>query len=269
MKFDVNLSIIGKTLRDHYRSSIAWGLGLLSIISLQLYIYPTAVQSSDAMQQYIDAFPEAFKTIFRMEDYFSGEGFLGTELYSLMIPLIFISICAARGSSAIGSEIESGTADVLFTLPISRQRILISKLIAMVLEITFLSILVIFSISIGAGLVDMEIGFSQLVTATSASALMGLIYGSVALLAGSLTGRKGAATGLAIATAIAALLFYSLAPIVDTFDYLTPLNPMDWAINGNPLSEGVSLANFVKLVSLYFLLSASALAIFNKRDIRA
>jgi ABC-2 type transport system permease protein len=265
----VNLAIIGKTLRDHWRSTLAWSFGLLGMISLQLYIYPSVVTSSDAMRQYIDAFPEALKTIFRMEDYFSGAGFLGTELFSLMVPLIFISVAAARGSSAIAAEIEAGTADILFTLPISRTRILVSKLAAMVIELTLLTTLTVLSIAIGAKLVSMDISTFALITATSACALMALGYGAIALFAGSLTGKRGVATGLTISVAIAALLFYSLAPIVDTFDYLAPFNPMDWAINGNPLSQGIPAANFVKLLLLFTAFSSLALYLFRNRDIKA
>jgi ABC-2 type transport system permease protein len=234
------------------------------MISLELYIYPSVVTSSDAMKQYIDAFPDALKTIFRMEDYFSGAGFLGTELFSMMVPLIFVSVAAARGSSAIAAEVE-----ILFTLPISRTRILLSKLAAMIIELLLLSTLAVTSISIGAQLVSMEISVGALVTATSASALMALGYGAIALFAGSLTGKRGVATGLTITVAIAALLFYSLAPIVDTFDYLTPFNPMDWAINGNPLSQGISAINFAKLSLLFTAFSALAIYLFRKRDIKA
>lgn len=265
----MNFAIVTKTLRDHWRSSLAWSLGLLGMISLELYIFPSVVTSSDAMKQYIDAFPDALKTIFRMEDYFSGAGFLGTELFSMMIPLIFVSVAAARGSSAIAAEVETGTADILFTLPISRTRILLSKLAAMIIELLLLSTLAVTSISIGAQLVSMEISVGALITATSASALMALGYGAIALFAGSLTGKRGVATGLTITVAIAALLFYSLAPIVDTFDYLTPFNPMDWAINGNPLSQGISAFNFAKLFLLSSGFSALAIYLFRKRDIKA
>lgn len=265
----MNLAIITKTLRDRWRSTTAWSVGLLAIITLQLYIYPTVATSSGAMQEYIDAFPEALKTIFRLEDYFSGAGFLGTELFSLMIPLILISVAAARGSTAIAGEIEAGTADILFALPISRTKILVSKMFALVLELLFLVTLAVTSIAIGATMVDMEISTISLITATSASGLMALVFGSIALVAGSLTGKRGVATGLAITFAIAALLFYSLAPIVNTFDYLTPFNPMDWAINGNPLSNGVSALSLVKLVLLFNAFSAAALLLFRKRDIKS
>jgi ABC-2 type transport system permease protein len=115
----------------------------------------------------------------------------------------------------------------------------------------------------------MQVSTSAIAVATLASGLMALIFGAIALFAGSLTGKKGVATGLAITAAIAALLFYSLAPIVDTFDYLTPFNPMDWAINGNPVANGISLFNFMKLSLLFVGFSALALFFFRKRDIKS
>lgn len=265
----MNMTLVVKTLRDRWRSTTAWGVGLLSIISLQLYIYPTVANSADAMTQYIDAFPEALKTIFRIEDYVSGPGFLGTELFSLMIPLIFISLAAGRGSSAIAGEVESGTADILFALPISRTKILLSKLAAMTIELIFLSTVTVIAIASGARLVELKIGTPKLIYATTASALMALVFGAIALLAGAFTGKKSVATGLAITFAIGALLFYSLAPIVDTFDYLTPFNPMDWAINGNPLANGISPASFLKLGTTYLILSGLAVYLFKERDIKA
>ena len=265
----MNFTVIVKTMRDHWKSTLMWSLGILSITAIQLYIYPSVVKSSTAMQSYIDAFPEALRTIFRMEDYFSGEGFLGTELYSMMVPLIFISMSAARGSSAIAGEEENGNADIIFSLPISRTKVVVNKMIALVIECLLVAILLVIAIAIDSQLVDMKIEISKVAIATGASALLGLIFGAFALIAGALTGKKAIATGLSVAFAIAALLFYSLAPLVDTFDALAPFNPMNWAINGNPLSEGVSGLNFVKLASLFVALNFLALYLFKNRDIKS
>ena len=265
----MNLAIVLRSLTDHWKSTLMWALGIVSITSIQLYIYPSVIESSAAMQSYIDAFPEALKTVFRIEDYFSGEGFLGTELYSMMVPLILISLSAARGSSAIAAEEESGSADILFSLPISRAKIVVSKLVALIVEATFVATCLVIAIAIGSRLVDMQISLRKVVVATTAVLLLGLIFGALALIAGALTGKKAVATGLAIAAAISALLFYSLAPIVDTFDAFTPFNPMNWAINGNPLSDGVSAGNFAKLLGLFLALTSSALLVFRNRDIKS
>ena len=98
---------------------------------------------------------------------------------------------------------ESGTADILYTLPISRTRIVISKVAALFIEIALMSISTILTVVIGAKMVNMTIATSSVITATVAAGLMALIFGGLALLAGSFTGKKGAATGLAVTIAIA------------------------------------------------------------------
>lgn len=261
--------LVRKTLRDHWRSSLSWGVGIIALASIELYIYPTVVKSASAMQQYIAAFPEALKTIFRMDEYVSGAGFLGTELFSMMFPLIFISIASARGSDAIAREVETGTADLLFTLPHSRLKLISSKITALFTEIFLIGGAALLSIIIGARMVDMTIGSRQLAVATLASVLLGTIFGGFALIAGALTGKKGAATGLAVAPGIAFFLFYSLAPLVNTFDSFLAINPFEWALNGNPLSKGVSAISFEKLIAANISMYALALFIFQRKDIKA
>lgn len=265
----MSLAIVFKTLRDSRKSTFFWTLGLLATAGIQLYIYPSVVKSSTAMQSYIDAFPDALKTVFRMENYTSGAGFLGVELYSLMVPLIFVAIGAARGSSAIAGEEEGGTADILFTIPISRTKIICSKIFALIIEIFLLSTLLVLAIKIGSELVDMTISMQAVAVATIATALLGLIFGAISLFVGSFTGKKGAATGVAVALGIAALLFYTMAPLVDTFDALTPFNPMNWAINGNPLSNGIPATHMLKLIVTSLGFTAISIVVFRKRDIKA
>jgi len=106
-----------------------------------------------------------------MEDYTSGAGYLSTELFCMMLPLIFISIGASWGANAIVQEEERRTTDILLTLPISRVRVLSVKITAAVI--------------------------AQVLLAAD-------------------WGKRSIALGGAIALAIAG--FFSLAPLVDTFE---------------------------------------------------
>ena len=82
--------LLFKTWRDHWKSLLSWAGVVVAMTSLQLSVFPSIAKTADAAEQFIDAYPEAFKKIFRMEDYTSGPGFLSTELFSLMLPLVLI-----------------------------------------------------------------------------------------------------------------------------------------------------------------------------------
>ena len=58
-------------------------------------------------------------------------GYLGTELFSLIVPLLLIIAAVATGARAIAGEEERGTLDLLMSLPVTRRRVTAEKLAAM------------------------------------------------------------------------------------------------------------------------------------------
>lgn len=237
--------------------------------SIQLTVYPTIAQSGAAAKQFIDSYPDAFKEMFRMTDYTSGSGFLATELYSLMLPLVIIGLGVTWGAGATAEEEERGTADILFTLPVSRNQIIIGKIIAALVAMTILGSITLINIEIGKGLADLTVSSVNTLYATISCVLLGFFFAGISLILGSVSGKKGIALGGSTGLAIVAFLFFSLAPLVDTFDYLTPINPFQWAIGENQLAEGLDAIGMIKLGIASVALYCGALFFLNRRDIRA
>jgi ABC-2 type transport system permease protein len=261
------IALIFKTWRDHFKSLIAWALVIIAMTSIQLSVYPSIVKSGEAAKEFVDVFPDAFKKIFRMEDYTSGAGFLSTELFSLMIPLVLIAIGATWGASATAEEEENGTADLLFTLPISRLKVLASKLLATFSVIMFLGLVIYLNIFFGSGLVNLEVNYYFIYAAIASSMALGLYFSSWGLLIGVITGKKGVSLGAASAIGLMSFVFYSLAPLVDNFDFLSPINPFQWAIGGNILFNGPDWAGFTKLILGTIIIYVLSGYIFNRKDI--
>ena len=264
----MNYSLIAKTFRDHWKSLLAWGSVIVFMSTIELYVYPTIAKTGDGMNQLLESFPDAIKEIFRMQDYTSGAGFLSTELFSLMIPLVLIAVGATWGSSATAQDEEDGTADLLFSLPVSRSKVMLSKIIATVSACLLLAIIAFVNIAIGAPLVNMEIDTAHLAATCFSMFLLGIFFSSVGFLIGSLTGKKGVSLGISSGLGILAFLFYSLAPLVNTFDYITPINPIQWSLGGNQLFEGADLIGYLKLAFAALLLYLLAIFTFNRKDIK-
>ena len=163
-----------KTWWDHWRTLLAWSLTLILLVSIQMSIYPSISKNKTALQGFLDSYPEAIRKIFRMQDYTSGPGFLSTELYSMMVPLVLIAVGATWGASATAEEEDEGTADVLLTLPISRTRILFSKMAATITVVVGLAFLAVANILILKNTVDMELDSGKLLAATFSSISLGL-----------------------------------------------------------------------------------------------
>lgn len=263
------ISLILKTWHDHWKSLLSWAGVIVAMTSIQLSVYPSIVKTGDAATQFIDAYPEAFKKMFRIEDYTSGPGFLSTELFSLMLPLVLIAVGTTWGASATAEEEEKGTADLLFTLPISRLKVLASKMIATFSVLIFLGVVIYVNLYIGADMVDLTVNFNYILAAILSSIALGLFFSGLGFFIGSVTGKKGVSLGSASAIGLLSFVFYSLAPLVDNFDFLNPINPFDWAIGGNILFEGPDWTGFTKLIIGTVVLYVGAAFVFKKKDIHA
>jgi ABC-2 type transport system permease protein len=256
-----------KTWRDHWKSFLAWSITLVALTSLQMSIYPSISENSGAIQQFLDAYPDAIKKIFRMQDYTTGPGFLGTELYSLMIPLVLIAVGATWGASATAEEEDEGTADLLLTLPISRIRMLIAKTLAAVCALVLLALVAMANILLLKDAVGMEIETGDLIAGTISSITLGLFFTGIAFLAGSFSRQKGAAVGVVTGIALISFLIYSLSGLVDDFDPVMPFNPMQWGLGGNPLFNGIDYPGNLKLLTGTLILLGLANAKFKTKDI--
>lgn len=256
-----------KTWRDHWRTLLAWSITLIALVSIQMSIYPSISENTGAIQQFLDAYPDAIKKIFRMEDYTTGPGFLGTELYSMMVPLVLIAVGATWGASATAEEEDDGTADVLLTLPISRTRILISKIAAAMSAVVLLAILAMLNILALRSAVDMDIAVDKLIAASISSIALGFFFAGIAFLIGSFSRHKGGAVGGVTGIALIAFLIYSLSGLVDDFDPITPYNPMEWGLGGSPLFNGIDGPGVAKLALGSLILLTLSIVKFDKKDI--
>lgn len=263
------MTLIFKTARDHWRAYFFWTLGLVSLVAVMLSVYPTVRSSAAGLATFLNNYPEALKQIFRMQDYTSGPGYLTTELFSMMLPLVFISIGASWGSAATAQEEERRTADILLTLPISRVRILVSKIVTAILAQIVLAIVLALTLFIGIRFVNLSLGTAKIIAGALSGMLLGIMFNSLATFIGAAWGKKSIALGGAIGLAIAGFLFYSLGPIVNTFERIAPFNPFQWTLGSKPLFDGIDAGYTVLSLLLSAVLYLGSLFVFKRRDIQA
>ena len=263
------MTLMFKTARDHWKAFFFWTLGLIAMVIIQLSVYPTVRSSAAGLASFLDNYPKALREIFRMEDYTSGPGYLSTELFSMMLPLIFISIGASWGSNATAQEEERRTADILLTLPISRVRILTTKIATAVLAQLVLAMVLVLTLAIGIHFVDLPLATVKIIAGALTGVLLGILFNAVATFVGAAWGKRSVALGGAIGLAVTGFLFYSLSPLVHTFDSLAPINPFQWTLGSRPLYDGIDWGYTAFALLLSAALYAASLFVFKRRDIHA
>lgn len=260
-------SLFVKTLHDSVRGITAWIAGIIALISVQLGVYPTVRASASRWVELAEVFPEYVREIFRMDDYGTAVGYLSTELFSATLPLMFVTLGVTWGARIATDEVENGTADVLFALPISRRSFIVTRISAMVAVLFACGTALALGLVVGTRIVDMDVAASRIVSGSVTMVLIGLFFGALAAFIGSATGRRSMGLGVGLAFAIACFVVYSLAPLVDVMDALNPYNPMQWTLGADALRSGFAVRDSIWAVLGAAAFLGLALLAFDRRDV--
>lgn len=258
------------TLLDLRRSLAWWSLGLVGMVALEISVYPT-VRDDSGFSELTENYPEFFKELFSFGgsefDFTSAAGYLGIELFSLIIPLLLIIAAVATGARAIAGEEEQGTLDLLLSLPITRRRVAAEKLAAMALEVVALGVVLLIALWIGVRAVDMTVSLAHLAAGVIGAAALAVGFGAIALLVGAATGSRSAAIGVASALAVASYLVNSLAGLVSQLEPVQRLTPFYHYTAPDSLRDGISWPHLGALVLVIVVASAAALLLVDRRDL--
>ncbi len=264
-------SVFSKSLRDLRRSFAWWALGLAGYVALIVSVYPTIRDNPD-LNKLVESYPEALKAFIAFGgqfDFTSAAGYLGSELFSFMIPALFLVATVGNGAGSIAGEEERGTLDLLLSAPLSRTRIAVEKLGAMCVEVAGLGFVLWLALWIGALAFGMHISAAHLGAAVLAVVVLAAAYGAIAFMLAAATGRKSLAVGVTVALAVGAYLVNSLASLVDALGPFQKVSPFYHYAAGDPLHRGLDPWHTLFLLGVGAAAAVVGVVLFARRDVAA
>ena len=130
------------------------------------------------------------------EDAVTPEIWLGIELYGLLFPILLAVIAVSAGASAIGTEEESGTIELILASPISRGRVLLEKSLGIMIQLGIVSGFLWVGIATGSLLFPFDVSLTNVFFATAMGWIFGMTVAYITMSIPALTGRKGLALGV-------------------------------------------------------------------------
>jgi ABC-2 type transport system permease protein len=256
-----------KSLRDQRRALLGWSIGVVLLVFLEAALWPSVRDMPD-LDQFLASYPEAFRELFNLEDFGTGAGFLNAELFSALLPVLFIIFAVGRGARMVAGEEENGTLDVLLVTPVSAVRLVLQQAAVLAAAMATLGAVLYVTMLSAAAAFDLGIGAADLAGATLAMVLLGLEFGWLALAVGAATGRRAVAIAVASTAAVAAYVLYIAGELVDSLQRWQPFSPFHQALTDGPLGAGLPLAYlWMPVAAAVFLVAA--LPVFDRRDIAA
>ncbi|WP_329000943.1 ABC transporter permease [Kribbella sp. NBC_00709] len=258
-------SVYLKSMYDARRGLIGWSIAIAVLVLLESALWPSVRDMLDLTQLY-QSFPEALRKFFNLDAMTTGAGFLNAELFTLMLPGLFLVFGIGHGARAIAGEEERGTLELLLVTPVSGARIVFDKALALATSLAVLGLTLFAATTIASPIFGLGISPVDAASGALAMTLLGLEYGVLALAVGALTGRRTTAIGIAAAAATAAYVVYAAGLILPRFEDWQPYSPIHQAFHNGPLGAGLQLS-YLWLLAGSAVLVAIALPTLDGRDI--
>lgn len=262
-------AVLRMALKDYRRGLIGWGLGAVLMILLIGGIYPS-FSDIEGLDTLLDSYPQALLSLFGIEagvDFTSAIGYLETEVFSFMVPLLLIGFGVAAGTRLIAGDEERGTLGLILARPVTRTALVLARALALMVMCLAMGALLLVLLLLCGAVFDLVVPFDQLAAATAAQALLGLLFGTVAFATGCATGGRATASAAGAGTAVLAYLWNGLTPLVEGLEDLTGLSPFEWAAGEHPLRTGVDGPGLASLATATVVVLAIALVAFDRRDV--
>lgn len=259
-------SVFAKTLWDQRRSLVGWIIGITAVGVLYAAFYPTI--NSPEMAEALKAYPEGLLDAIGFTDVTSAAGYLGSTTFGLLGPALIIIFAAAIGGSAIAGEEENGRLDLTLAHPVSRWSVAIQRFAAIVVAMLVVSAVLALALVAISGLAQLgEIGPANLFWAAVHLALLGILFGALALGVGAATGRRSIVYAVVAIVGVGGFLGNNLGPAIEGLAWLREVSPFHYYSGGAPLRNGLQLVDAAVLAVASLVLLIAGGLVFDRRDV--
>lgn len=261
-----------KTLFDQRRALAAWTISLVLLVAMYVAIWPSF--GGDAKTSYgdvINEMPEALRALFAASgaDMSSPAGYIQVELLSFMGPMLVLIYAINAGAAAVAGEEDRHTLDLLLSSPVSRARVVLEKLAAMATGVVLMALMMGATLLAFGPLADMRLPVVGVTAAMLHMALLGMVFGGLALAVGAASGHVAASRAVPAIVAVVAYIVNGLATVVSWLEPAQKASPFYQYIGHDPMHNGVSVAAVAVALVTTACLAAIAVWGFRRRDVAA
>ena len=257
-------SIVVKTASENQTLVVIAGL---VILYTALLVGPLYNGISDVLRDFSEVMPDALLAMIGGVDMGTPEGWYQAEVFSITVPAALIVVTAMMGSRALAGEEEDNTMDLLLANPIKRSKVVVEKGVAMAFVSLGLGLATFIGTMAGSLLGGLGMSWNNVAAASLLAALIGMLFGYLALAVSAATGKRRAAVFTAAGAAFVAYFANAFLPVSASLSGWARLSPFYYYQGNNPLVEGLNWGDVAVLAALCLIVTGAAVRLFQRRDI--
>lgn len=224
------MTILKQEMRQGRHSLTLWTAVIVFMLGICILIYPEMSKQMDGISE---AFANmgGFSAAFGMDKINFGEfiGFFGVECGNIL-GLGGAFFAALTGISALAKEESGHTAEFLLTHPVSRQSIVLQKLLSVILRIAILNVTAIAVTALSTRIIGESPDIKFLALTFAAYFVMQLEIAALCFGISAFIGHSGLGAGLGLAAAFYFLnIIANLTEKAKALKYITPFGYADSA----------------------------------------
>ncbi len=262
------MPIVRMTLQRTMRSTIAWSLAMVAVMTLYSSFWPTFNQP-DVLDAVLGQFPDGLLNAFGFQAMTTGGGYMNGTFFGVLGYFVGSAAVVAWGADAVGTSEESGDLELTLSHRVSRSQLMFEQVGALILRIVIVCAIISMAIAANNAVFDMGMSGGDIAAQVASFGSLLILFGCVALAAGAVTGRRGPALGAGAAIAVWAFLSKAIAAMKDSVAWLHRLSPFSWAYKNEPYANGFDWAGIGALLGTAAVVVVLGWLVFLRRDIKA
>jgi len=234
-----------------------------------MVFYPTIRDQASEFEKTFSQLSEGTKALFSdTGEFFSPVGYLSSQIFYLMMPLLVGILAIAAGTSLIGREEREGTLELLLARPISRAKLIVSKATVGLAMVIFIGLVGTVVTMVMAKIVNIAVPLTNILLVGLAATALAISFGAIAFMV-TMLGRGARVASISVAALIAILgyILVSLAGTVSWLRWPAKAFPFNYYHPAEILRGTYDWTNMFFIAGLIVACGLISWAAFRRRDI--
>lgn len=262
------IAIIRWTLWQRRWSIFWWAIAAFGLIFINMIFYPSFKDQAEELTKSFENIPDAtLQFIGGSADFFSPVGFLNSQIFFLMLPMILGILAIGLGSSLLAREEQDKTIETLLARPLSRSGLLFAKAFCGIIILAIATAVALATTYFSSLAVDLEVAPGRLLLVTLACFLLALSWGAISFLLTAIGKARGASIAIGTFVALGGYIISSLSGTVEWLKVPGKLFPFHYYQSEEILNGHMVWGNLVFFVCIIIACGGIAWWAFRQRDL--
>lgn len=263
------MNIFLHELKAYRKSTIIWACSMAALAAMFIFIFSSAAGELESVKKVMESMPEAFRKVLSIyvDSISTLEGF-----YSFVF--VYVVLCGAiqamnLGTSVLSKELSEKTADFLLTKPVNRERILTSKLLAVLASLLITNILYLLITVSVTFTVKSEFSMKVFLMISATLFFVQLMFMALGVIVSVLAGKIKSVISISLTTVFGFFIIGALGSIIgdEAARYLSPFKYFDTAY----IIKNATYETTFIIIEIVFVIAAITVSyqVYGKKDIHA